>query len=78
VNDTTRTVAANGKGAVKSTPPRIALTIAEAAAAIGVSDDFFREQVLPELKVVRRGRKRLIGVEELRRWVERSATKVLD
>ena len=44
----------------------------------GVSDDFFRNQILPELKVVRRGRKRLIGVEELRRWVEGSATRALD
>jgi hypothetical protein len=58
--------------------PRIALTIPEAAEAIGVSEDFFREHVLPELNVVRRGRKRLVGVEELRRWVERSATTVLD
>jgi excisionase family DNA binding protein len=60
-----------------ATVPRIALTIREAAEAIGVSDDFFREQVLPELKIVRRGRKRLVGVAELELWVERSATRVL-
>jgi excisionase family DNA binding protein len=60
-----------------ATVPRIALTIREAAEAIGVSDDFFREQVLPELKIVRRGRQRLVGVAELELWVERSATRVL-
>jgi len=49
--------------------PRIALTSAEAAAAIGVGPDFFDENVAPELRLIRRGRKRLVPVVELERWV---------
>jgi hypothetical protein len=45
--------------------PRLALTPPEAAAAIGVGPDFFEENVAPELRLVRRGRKRLIPVAEL-------------
>jgi len=53
--------------------PRIALTPAEAAAAIGVGPDFFDENVAPELRLIRRGRKRLVPVVELERWVAASA-----
>lgn len=52
---------------------RLALTPGEAAAAIGVSRDFFDEHVLPELRVVRRGRKVLVAVTELERWLRESA-----
>lgn len=53
--------------------PRIALTPAEAAAAIGVGPDFFNANVAPQLRLVRRGRKRLIPVRELERWVTENA-----
>lgn len=53
--------------------PRIALTPAEAAAAIGVGPDFFDENVAPELRLIRRGRKRLVPVVELERWASESA-----
>jgi excisionase family DNA binding protein len=53
--------------------PRIALTPPEAAAALGVGPDFFDENVAPELRLVRRGRKRLVPVSELERWVAESA-----
>ena len=53
--------------------PRIALTPPEAAAAIGVGPDFFDENVAPELRLIRRGRKRLVPVTELERWVVESA-----
>ncbi len=56
-----------------SSIPRIALTPAEAAAAIGVGPDFFEANVAPELRIVRRGRKRLIPVVELERWVMENA-----
>jgi excisionase family DNA binding protein len=55
------------------TVPRIALTPSEAAASIGVGPDFFDQQVAPELRIVRRGRKRLIPIQELERWVSRNA-----
>jgi hypothetical protein len=53
--------------------PRIALTPPEAAAAIGVGPDFFDENVAPELRLIRRGRKRLVPVIELERWVAQAA-----
>jgi hypothetical protein len=54
--------------------PRVALTPPEAAAAIGVGPDFFDENVAPELRLIRRGRKRLVPVTELERWVTQSAS----
>jgi excisionase family DNA binding protein len=53
--------------------PRIALTPAEAAASIGVGPDFFEANIAPELRLIRRGRKRLIPVTELERWVAENA-----
>jgi excisionase family DNA binding protein len=58
-------------------PVRLALTTAEAAESIGVSADFFREHVLPELAVVRRGRKVLVSVHEIERWLEHEAEQSL-
>jgi hypothetical protein len=45
----------------------------EAAAAIGVGPDYFDQKVAPELRLIRRGRKRLVPVVELERWVTESA-----
>lgn len=61
---------------VRASIPRIALTPAEAAAAIGVGPDFFDANVAPELRVVRRGRKRLVPVAELERWTTENAERV--
>ncbi len=55
--------------------PRFALTIPESAASLGVGVDFFNESIRPELKVIRRGSKRLIPVAELQRWCEENATR---
>lgn len=57
--------------------PRIALTQQEACAALGCSEEFFVEHVRPHLRVVRRGRKRLFPVDELRRVVECMADEVI-
>ena len=57
--------------------PRVALTVPEAAASIGVGVDFFDQHVRPDLRVIRRGSKRLIPVAELERWAEENAEKVL-
>jgi excisionase family DNA binding protein len=56
-----------------ATSPRLALSPSEAAAALGVSRDFFDQHVLPELRVVRRGRRRLVPVRELDRWLEENS-----
>jgi len=58
-------------------PRRLAFSKAEAAAALGVSADFFEEHVMPELRIVRRGRRRLIPVAELERWLSENASMVL-
>jgi len=58
-------------------PPRLALSPEEAAAALGVSRDFFDEHVAPELRVVRRGRRKLYPVEVIRSWLDREAARPL-
>jgi len=50
----------------------------EAPAAIGVSHDFFQEHVASELKWVRRGRKKLVSVRELERWLDENGARVLE
>jgi hypothetical protein len=61
-----------------SAPARIALTKQEAAAAIGVSVDFFEAHVQTDLAVVRQGRKVLVPVAELERWISEHASRTLD
>jgi hypothetical protein len=57
--------------------PRVALTPAEAAAAVGVGPDFFDAEIRPDLKLIRRGRKVLVPVTELERWCAENAERVL-
>ena len=61
-----------------ATVPRLALSPAESATAVGVSRDFFDEHILPELRVIRRGRRRLIPVRELERWLADNAAQTLE
>jgi len=56
--------------------PRLALTKTEAANSLGVSVDFLDAHIVPELRMVRRGRRRLIPVRELERWLEKNADLV--
>lgn len=58
-------------------PPRLALTLEEAADAIGCSPNFFDEHVRPNLRVVRLGSRRLIPTAELERWLQENAERVL-
>ena len=55
--------------------PRLALSPEEAAAVLGVSRDYLDEHVLPELRIVRRGRRILIALTELEHWLDRSAVR---
>lgn len=58
-------------------PVRLALSKTEAAAALGVSIDFFDAHVAHELRIVRRGRRRLIPLRELERWLESNAARAV-
>jgi excisionase family DNA binding protein len=58
-------------------PRRLALSKVEAAEALGVSVDYLEGHVMHELRVVRRGRRRLIPVGELERWLDENATRAL-
>jgi excisionase family DNA binding protein len=53
--------------------PRLALTLEEAAQALGMSQTKFQRSVQPELKLIRTGRVVRVPVRELEAWVERSA-----
>ncbi len=57
--------------------PRLALSKSEAAEALGVSVDFLEQHVMHELRIVRRGRRRLIPVTEITRWMETNAHRTL-
>ena len=63
---------------MSATTLRLALTRAEAAAAIGVSLDSFERYVQPELRLIRRGRLRLVPVRELERWLDSNAARTLE
>jgi len=58
-------------------PPRLTLSKTEAAQALGVSVDFLEDHVLHELRIVRCGRRRLIPVAELERWIDQHAHRTL-
>lgn len=53
--------------------PRLALSKAEAARALGVSVDFFDDHIARELRVVSVGRRRLYLVVDLERWLDEHA-----
>ena len=56
--------------------PRVALRIPEeAAAALGVSHDFFDRHVRPELRVIKRGRLTFVTTRELEAWGERAQAR---
>lgn len=49
-----------------------------AAALLDCSRDFFDAHVRPELRVVRRGRRILVPVAELERWLAQNASLPLE
>ena len=49
--------------------PRLALSVEEASSAIGVSKAHFKRHVLPRLRAVPSGRRCLIPVTELQRYL---------
>jgi excisionase family DNA binding protein len=67
---------AGGRGAeslVQARPiHRVTLTIDEAALALGISRDHLERHVLPDLRVIRVGRRLLVRIAELERWAQRN------
>jgi hypothetical protein len=58
--------------------PRLALTPSEAAAALGMGLTSFKKYVQPQVRIVRRGKLRVIPVGELERWADENADRVVD
>lgn len=49
--------------------PTLALTVTQACAALSVSWDTWRSHIEPDMRVVRVGRRKLIAVAEIERWL---------
>ena len=58
--------------------PRLALRPEQAAESLGVSRSFFFAEILPELRVVRCGRVRLVPLRSLEDWLERNAARAVE
>lgn len=59
--------------------PKVALALSksQAAAALSMSVDTFERRVVPEIRVVQKGKKVIVPVRELEAWLERSAARAL-
>jgi hypothetical protein len=63
---------------VDGLPGRLAVGPAEAARALGVGLTYFTESIVPELRVVRRGRRVIVPVSELVAWLEHNGEAVAE
>ena len=61
-----------------SSTPRIALRTGEAAAALGVSEDFFAAEIAQHVACVRRGRLKLYPIRALEKWLDANAEQLFD
>jgi hypothetical protein len=71
-------IASSPTQAAKRVFPRLALSPTEAAESLGVSRDFFDEHIAPELRIVRRGRRKLIDVRVLQGWLSDASALTLE
>jgi hypothetical protein len=56
---------------------RVLVTRQEAAELMAMSLDSFERYVQPEIKLVRKGRMRLVPISELERWKDRNAAALV-
>ena len=56
--------------------PTLALSVEQACAALGVSWDTWREHIADDVRIVRIGRRKLIAVSELQRWLDERGESV--
>jgi hypothetical protein len=61
----------------RTPPPRIAVSVTEAADSVGLSLNEFTRYVLPKLRVIRQGRRKLVPLSELEKWAEKNAARPL-
>jgi excisionase family DNA binding protein len=61
---------------VKPQTPALALSIEQACHALGVSWDTWRSSIEPDMRIVRLGRRKLVPVTELQRWLDEHAETV--
>jgi excisionase family DNA binding protein len=54
-------------------PPRLALSVAEACDALGVSYETWHRQIEPEIRIVRLGSRKLIPTSELQHYLDAHA-----
>ena len=57
--------------------PRLSLNVGEACLALGISWDLWREHIEPDIRLVRVGRRKLVAISELQRWLDANAETVL-
>jgi excisionase family DNA binding protein len=50
--------------------PALALTVEQACAALSVSYETWRQHIEPGMRIVRIGRRKLIAVTEIQRWLD--------
>jgi excisionase family DNA binding protein len=63
---------------MSATVPRLALTVTEACQSLGVSWDTWHEAIESDIRLVRLGRRKMIPVHELERWLDRHAERVIE
>ena len=61
---------------VKPTTPALALSVEQACASLSVSWDTWRAHVEPDIRIVRIGRRKLVPVIELEKWLAAHAEAV--
>jgi hypothetical protein len=64
-------------GHPSASAPVLALDVAGACVSLGVSWDLWREHIEPEVRIVRLGRRKLVPVIELEKWLDRHAETTL-
>ncbi len=55
----------------------LTLTVTLAARKLGVSTGYFKSHVLPDLRVIRRGKRVLVPTSELERWIDRNSARTV-
>lgn len=58
--------------------PTLAVSITEACEALGISHAYWQEHVAGEIKIVRRGRRKMVAIVELQAWLDANGERTLE